>query len=171
MEPARARDARPLRRHGEDLVRHGHAVEEEERARDGPDVSDGLARRQRLVAVEAPADEPDARVRDRGQWRRRHAGRAAAAHVPQSVIKNALAVLVFPKKHGHLAVLADPSHLHVAVVRGADGVVAGPRALVRAQRATFLGAPVPVQIKQPRKRPPRGQEPAFRALGFLVEPV
>ena len=117
MEPARARDARPLRRHGEDLVRHGDAVEEEERARNGPDVSDGLARRRRLAAVETPAYEPHTRVRDRREGRRRHAGRAAAAHVPQSVIKNALAVLVFPKKHGHLAVLADPSHLHVACVK------------------------------------------------------
>ena len=88
-----------------------------------------------LAAVETPAYEPHTRVRDRREGRRRHAGRAAAAHVPQSVIKNALAVLVFPKKHGHLALIADPADLHVAVVCGADGVVAGPRALVGAQRA------------------------------------
>ena len=87
------------------------------------------------------------------------------------VVKYALAVLVFPQEHWHLALFAHPSHLHVAVVRGADGVVAGPRALVRAQRATFLGAPVPVQIKQPRQRPSRRQQPAARALGLLVEPV
>ena len=59
MEPARARDARPLRRHGEDLVRHGDAVEEEERARDRLDFPDCFARGRRLVAVEAAADEPD----------------------------------------------------------------------------------------------------------------
>ena len=117
MEPARARDARPLRRHGEDLVRHGDAVEEQQRARDRSDLPGDFAWRRRLVAVETPAYEPDARLRDRREGRRRHAGRAAAAHVPQSVIKNALAVLVFPKKHGHLAVLADPSHLHVACVK------------------------------------------------------
>ena len=105
------------------------------------------------------------------EGRRRHAGRAAAAHSARRVVKYALAVLVFPQEHWHLALFAHPSHLHVAVVRGADGVVAGPRALVRAQRATFLGAPVPVQIKQPRQRPSRRQQPAARALGLLVEPV
>ena len=170
MEPARARDARPLRRHGEDLVRHGHTVEEEERARDGPDLPGDFAWRRRLVAVETPAYEPDARVRDRREGRR-HAGRAAAAHAARRVVEDALAVLVFPQKDRYLALFAHPSHLHVAVVRGADGVVAGPRALVRAQRATFLGAPVPVQIKQPRQRPSRRQQPAARALGLLVEPV
>ena len=170
MEPARARDARPLRRHGEDLVRHGDAVEEQQRPGDRLDLPDCFARGRWLVAVEASADEPDTRVSDRREgWR--HAGRAAAAHVPQSVIKNALAVLVFPKKHGHLALIADPADLHVAVVCGADGVVAGPRALVGAQRAALVGAPVPVQIKQPRERSARGQEPAARTLGFLVELV
>ena len=116
MEPTGTSNARPLRRHGEDLVRHGDAVEEEERARDGPDLPGDFARRRRLAAVEASADEPDTRVSDRREgWR--HAGRAAAAHVPQSVIKNALAVLVFPKKHGHLALIADPADLHVACVK------------------------------------------------------
>ena len=116
MEPPSTCDARPLRRHGEDLVRHRDAVEEEERARDRSDLPGDFAWRRHLVAVETPAYEPDARLRDRREGRRRHAGRAAAAHVPQSVIKNALAVLVFPKKHGHLAVLADPADLHVACV-------------------------------------------------------
>ena len=117
MEPPSTCDARPLRRHGEDLVRHGDAVEEEERARDGPYVSDGLARRRWLVAVEASAYEPHTRVRDRCEGRRRHAGRAAAAHSARRVVKYALAVLVFPQEHWHLALFAPPSHLHVACVK------------------------------------------------------
>ena len=116
MEPARARDARPLRRHGEDLVRHGDAVEEEESARDRSDLPGNFAWRRRLVAVETPAYEPNARVRDRGQGRCRHAGRAAAAHVPHGVIEDALAVLVFPQKDRYLALVAHPADLHVACV-------------------------------------------------------
>ena len=115
MEPPSTCDARPLRRHGEDLVRHGDAVEEEERARDGPYVSDGLARRRWLVAVEASAYEPDARVRDRRQ-RWRHAGRAAAAHAARRVVEDALPDIILAEKHRHLAVLADPADLHVACV-------------------------------------------------------
>ena len=147
VEPPSTRDARPLRRHGEDLVRHGDAVEEEERARDRLNVLDCFSRRRWLVAVEASTDEPHTSVRDRGQGRGRHAGRAAAAHAARRVIKYALAVLVFPQEHWHLALFAHPSHLHVAVVRGADGVVAGPRALVGAKGAPFVRAPVPVQIE------------------------
>ena len=116
MEPARARDARPLRRHGEDLVRHGDAVEEEKRPRDGPDVSDGLARRRRLVAVESPADEPHTRIRDRRQ-RGRHAGRAAAPHAARRVVKNSLPDIILAEKNWYLAVLADPADLHVACVK------------------------------------------------------
>ena len=142
VEPARARDARPLRRHGEDLVRHRDAVEQEQRPRDGPDVSDGLARRRRLVAVETPAYEPHASVRDRGQGRRRHAGRAAAAHVARRVVEDSLPRIILSKKYWYLAILADPADLDVAVVRRADGVVAGPRALVGAKRAALVGAPL-----------------------------
>ena len=115
--------------------------------------------------------EAGSSIRNRSEGRRRHAGRAAAANLPCGVVEDALAYIILTEIHGHLALFAHPSHLHVAVVRGADGVVAGPRALVRAQRATFLGAPVPVQIKQPRQRPSRRQQPAARALGLLVEPV
>ena len=62
MEPTGTSNARPLRRHGEDLVRHGDAVEEEERARDRSDLPGNFAWRRRLVAVETPAYEQDARV-------------------------------------------------------------------------------------------------------------
>ena len=141
MEPAGTCDARPLRRHGEDLVRHGDAVEEEERARDRLNVLDCFARGLWLIAVEASADEPDARVSDRREgWR--HAGRAAAAHAARRVVEDAVAVYVFPKKHRYLAILADPADLDVAVVRRADGVVAGPRALVGPQRAALFRAPL-----------------------------
>ena len=115
MEPARARDARPLRRHGEDLVRHGDAVEEEERARDRSDVLDCFARRRRLAAVKASADEPDARLRDRREGRRRHAGRAAAAHAARRVVEDALAVRVLTEKYWYLAI-SPPADLHVACV-------------------------------------------------------
>ena len=116
MEPARARDARPLRRHGEDLVRHGDAVEEEERARDGPDLPGDFAWRRRLVAVEASADEPDTRVSDRREgWR--HAGRAAAPHAARRVVKNSLPDIILAEKNWYLAVLADPADLHVACVK------------------------------------------------------
>ena len=142
MEPTGTSNARPLRRHGEDLVRHRDAVEEEERARDRLDFPDCFARGRWLVAVEASADEPDARVSDRREGRRRHAGRAAAPYVPRRVVEDALAVRVLTEKYWYLAVLADPSHLHVAVVRCADGVVAGPRALVGPQRAPLVGAPL-----------------------------
>ena len=56
-------------------------------------------------------------------------------------------MLVLAEKHRYLAILADPADLDVAVVRRADGVVAGPRALVGAKGAPFVRAPVPVQIE------------------------
>ena len=65
-QPA-SRDARPLRRHGEDLVRHGHAVEQEERPRNGPDVpmaspAGGASPRSRLPRMSrTPGSEIDAR--------------------------------------------------------------------------------------------------------------
>ena len=58
---------------------------------------------------------------------------------------------VFPKKHRYLAILAAPADLDVAVVRRADGVVAGPRALVGAQRTPVLGAPLLVDVQDRRQ--------------------
>ena len=73
-------------------------------------------RRRRLAAVETPAYEPHTRVRDRREGRRRHAGRAAAAHAARRVVEDALAVRVLTEKYWYLAILADPADLHVACV-------------------------------------------------------
>ena len=104
----------------------------------------------RWRAPDAPVDlrtEADPCIRNRSEGRRRHAGRAATPHAARRVVEDSLPHIILSKKYWYLALIAHPANLHVAVVRRADGVVAGPRALVRPQRAALVRAPVPVQIE------------------------